>query len=75
MDGEAWRATVHEGHKELDMNERLTHTHTHTHTLRKESAVPVPGCVVRDIKFPWSICKLNFIENSRLFGKQNTWNF
>jgi len=32
MDGEAWRATVHEGHKELDMNERLTHTHTHTHT-------------------------------------------
>ena len=30
MDGEAWRATVHEGHRELDMTERLTHTHTHT---------------------------------------------
>ena len=27
MDGGAWWATVHEGHKELDTIERLTHTH------------------------------------------------
>ena len=38
MDRGAWWATVHGGHKKLDMTERLsacahTHTHTHTHTL------------------------------------------
>ena len=27
MDRGAWRATVHGGHKESDMTERLTHTH------------------------------------------------
>ena len=27
MDGGAWWATVHGGHKELDTIERLTHTH------------------------------------------------
>ena len=33
MNRGAWQATVHWGHKESDMTERLsTHTHTHTHT-------------------------------------------
>ena len=27
MDRVAWWAAVHEGHKELDMTEQLTHTH------------------------------------------------
>ena len=52
-----------------------TYVYIHTHILRKELVVPVHGCVVRDIKFPRSFCKLNFIENSRLFSKQGAWNF
>ena len=40
MDGEAWRATVHGGHKDLDTTERHTHIHTHiciyTHTHIEE---------------------------------------
>ena len=37
MDRGPWWATVHGGHKELDMTE-ATHTHTraHTHTLDSE---------------------------------------
>ena len=31
MDKGAWWAPVHQGHKELDTTEQLTHTHTHTH--------------------------------------------
>ena len=39
MDRGAWWATVHGGHKKLDMTERLSacacvHTRTHTHTTR-----------------------------------------
>ena len=36
MDRGVWQATVHGGHKELDMTELLTHTHTaHTKVLKR----------------------------------------
>ena len=51
MDRGAWQATVHGGHKELDMTERVcarthhthrhTHTHTHTHNVIKYISVHV----------------------------------
>ena len=34
MDGGAWRATVHGGHKELDTIEVTEHPLLHTHTYR-----------------------------------------
>ena len=40
MDGGAWWATVHRGHKELDMTERL-HFHFHVKFRRQKSLIDI----------------------------------
>ena len=62
MDRGAWWATVHGGHKESDMTERLSthrHTHTHTHTHRDTLSIYYQIPMIAHFLESWTVCISN----------------